>query len=103
MERNENETWFLTGSYRREIEPVSVERSTESSVWVKGRRCARITGWGAYYPTWQEAKDALVAAAEKRVASATAALTYANEQLAKMKSLEPVALATSANLKEQQQ
>jgi hypothetical protein len=53
------ETWYKT-SYYDEIKPVEVEKHTDSSVWVKGKRLSRTTEWSCYFDNFQDAKDHLV-------------------------------------------
>jgi len=47
-------------SCQAEIKEIEVERETDSSVWINGRRNAKRSDWGNYYDTWQEAHDALL-------------------------------------------
>ena len=45
---------------RPEVEKVEIEKETESSVWIKGRREAKETQYHAFFNTFQEAKDFLI-------------------------------------------
>lgn len=77
-----SETWYKTGGYGRSlIEPVEIERFTDACVWIKGRRNARSTDFYNFYPTWQGAKDALVAKAEAKLERAKAEVERARSAL----------------------
>lgn len=53
--------WYLARrSFKGEITTVQVEKATEQSVWIEGRRRARMLSDEAYFPTWPEAKTWLV-------------------------------------------
>lgn len=87
---NENATWYATSSYeRRLIRPVTVERFTEQSVWMDGRRHGRGSGRHGYFPTWEAAKAALLADAEAKVDSLRRQLERANGELGNIKGLKP--------------
>jgi len=47
------ETWYKahTSFYRPEITPVEVERSTDKSVWIKGRRNLRKSDYYQFFKT----------------------------------------------------
>lgn len=55
----ETETWFEVTSLQwgPSIRAVQVERSTESSVWINGRRSSRSSSYSRYFPTWDEAVE----------------------------------------------
>jgi hypothetical protein len=46
--------WWEIG-YMDWPKPIEIERFTDDSVWINGRRNKRITSWAAYYPTIDEA------------------------------------------------
>ena len=57
-------------AWRNDITPVDCERETDSSVFIKGRRSAKISNYECYYDTWDAAHNALVNAAKDKTASA---------------------------------
>jgi hypothetical protein len=59
------ETWYEACSSR--VDPVEVERSTEQSVWIGGRRVSRVTDWRCFFPSEQEAWDWVQARAEGKL------------------------------------
>ena len=79
-------TWYQAVSAFNQIAPVTVEKFTKASVWIKGHRVSR-TGWRAYFQTWDEAHAYLLSAAEQRVASARRALEIANSALGNIKGM----------------
>jgi hypothetical protein len=52
------------------IEEVEVERETESSVWIKGRRNAKVTDYAMYFDTWEDAHDYLLKKCDEKIAYA---------------------------------
>ena len=85
------QTWWRA-YWERRIEPVQVERFTEQSVWIDGRRRARMSdGYGridGYFPTWAEARDALLEEAEGKVASIRLQLEQANGKLGNIRGMK---------------
>jgi len=75
-------------SYLNSIEEVKVERETDSSVWVEGRRRAKKAGYCGYFDTWEEAKNSLLNKAQKDVDAARSRLQRANSKLGQVKSLK---------------
>ena len=63
------------------IETVDVERESESSVWLNGRRCAKRSSYENFCDTWQEAHQLFVDLAEKEKHAAERRLLYATENL----------------------
>ncbi len=51
---------YMTGDYNKPIMMVIVERETESSVWVNGRRKAKKGDWHNYHHSWEEAREYLI-------------------------------------------
>ena len=64
-----------------EIKPIEVERETDNSVWVKGKRQAKKSDGRNYYDTWQEAHSALLDAAVGRVDNLTYAVKREQKKL----------------------
>ena len=57
---------FQTGGWGKDlIKRKDIDRATESSVWIDGRRRARRSGYENYFDTWDEAHAFLLDAAEK--------------------------------------
>jgi len=74
--------------YGELIEPVEVERETASSVWINGRRNAKITDWRCYHDTWGEAKAYLLKLAESKLNSARRSLELAQGTYGNVKGLK---------------
>lgn len=55
-----SETWFRVWLSFHEIRPFQVEKFTDSSVWIGGRRNVRLTNHMSYFPTWDEAHTHLL-------------------------------------------
>jgi len=58
--------WSITAK----IEEVEVEREMESSVWIKGRRNAKVTEFDMYFDTWDDAHAYLKKKCGEKVAYA---------------------------------
>ena len=70
------------------VKPVFVDRDTDKSVYIKGRRHAKRGNWDNYYNTFEEAKDAMVSKARANVKGCTMRLQEANTFLHKMQAQE---------------
>ena len=88
-----SETWYQTTGYGKRITPLVVQRYTDSSVWVGGRRRARVTDWESVFPTWEEAKAHLLSQADKNLQSARAALARAQAEYGNIKGMKDPAIA----------
>lgn len=87
-------TWYLCipgwgGNIGGKIDPVEVERFTDSSVFRKGHRYVRITTFECYYPTWQEAKNAIVQDKERKLDNARKNLERALSDLDLARKISP--------------
>lgn len=83
------ETWYKTGGYGRVlIEPVEVDRATDACVWINNRRNARISSFTCYYPTWEAARDALLAEKEDALNAARRRLERAQGEYGNIKGLQ---------------
>lgn len=51
---------FKTGFLAAEIEVVSVDKKTEKSVWIKGRRQAKVGEYESFFDSYSDAKEYLV-------------------------------------------
>ena len=90
-----SETWFNVRKYGNKIEPVSVERSTASSVWIGGRRNARDSEWDSYFPSWTEAHSYLLQRAEVNLDRVRRSLQVAQSELGHVKGMKPPAIANA--------
>lgn len=82
------------GTYwlRAKIEEVEIEKETESSVWVKGRRNIKFSRLEVYHDTWEKAHAYLLRIAEEQTAQARRRLEEANGALGNVKGMKkPVA------------
>lgn len=69
------------------IHAVNVERSTESSVWMGGRRRARTSEYEQYWETWQEAHAYLLRRVTNTVRVCRNELERAEQRMAQIKSM----------------
>lgn len=84
--------WFKT--YRSvysapRIDAVEIEKFSDSSVWVEGRRRARISTYDCYFPTWEEARDILMHDAEVELNHARRRLERAQGYHGNVKGMKP--------------
>ncbi len=82
-------TFYQTGGWSQPVEAVEVERSSENSIWVNGRRRARMSSYEKYWDTEKEAWDHLVKEAAYRLESATADMDRASEMLDEVRAAIP--------------
>lgn len=83
------ETWYEASLSRwgKRVAPVQVEKSTDKTVTINGRRCNRLTSdWRCYFPTEKEAWDYLVQRATAKVEEAQRSLQYLRSELGKVES-----------------
>jgi len=80
-------TWYKTGGWRKLIEAVEVERHTDDSVWIAGRRHARNSSFDKYFPSWTEARKHLVTGAEEMVKYAEQKLESDKKKLAEISAI----------------
>lgn len=59
------------------IKSIEIDRETDVSIWIGGRRSDKQTSWYCYYSTWEEAKDALFKRAESNLSHARRQLEQA--------------------------
>lgn len=79
-------TWYEV--WLDDIRAIKVQRVTEGSVWIGGRRNKRIGESRAYFPTWDEAKAHLVTEAQQKVDSIRRQLEYYQGKLGNAKGKE---------------
>ena len=68
---------------------VDVERKSESSVWIKGRRNAIRSSYENYFDTPEECKAFMLREAEALLKTAEDRVEYARKKVAEIKALEP--------------
>jgi hypothetical protein len=68
---------------------VEVERKSESSVWIKGRRNALRSSYENYFDTPEECKAFMLREAEAVLKSEEGRLEYARKRVAEIMALEP--------------
>lgn len=78
-----SEVWFQTSDYSRTVDPVVVERVTESSVWIKGKRHNRL-GYDSFFPTKSDAWNWKINRQIARRDSAQRQVDYEQERLDKI-------------------
>ena len=61
-----SEQWYAISEFERRPNPVTVERYTDDSVWIRGKRCARLKTWEGIFPTVEEAWDWVICKAVGR-------------------------------------
>ena len=66
-------------TWGRLIELVEVEKETEASVWIEGRRSAKRSSYENYFDTFDEAKAFLTEYAEQILTNARKSLEHAQE------------------------
>jgi hypothetical protein len=71
------------------IEAVDVERETEQSVWIRGKRLAKRSQYDRFFDSWAKAHAHLLAKAEGELASACRRLDLANSTLGNVKGMKP--------------
>ena len=75
-------------NWQRIIE-VEVERKSESSVWINGRRNALRSSYENYFDTPEECKAFMLREAEAVLKSAEGRVEYARKKVAEIMALEP--------------
>jgi hypothetical protein len=76
------------------IQRVQCAKVTAKCVWPVNRRgCreARVSCWGAYYETWEQAHGAMLAKAERELQSARLMLARAQGEYGRIKGMKPPA------------
>jgi hypothetical protein len=63
------------------ITPIEVEKETESSVWVNGRRRAKATAYDQIFKTLPEAKKFMISRCEREIAEYEKRISEAREAL----------------------
>ena len=80
---------FRTGGFGKNlIEEIEVERETDSSVWINGRRNAKNSSLHKYCDTWGEAHLFLLEKAERSLESARRSLERAQGEYGNIKGMK---------------
>ena len=72
------------------ITSIEIDKETDKSVWINGRREAKRSEYRVYHDTWDDAKTFLLNRAESQVNSARYALNQAKGLLGNVKGLKEV-------------
>lgn len=80
-------TKYKTGWKCDKIEKIEVERETDSSVWINGRRHYKRSVNEKYFDTWELAHACLLSRAEQKAADARMRLGRANGELGNVKGM----------------
>lgn len=51
---------YIAGRYSDKVETVEVERETNFTVWIKGRKWSKKNKYEEYFDTFEEARESLV-------------------------------------------
>lgn len=78
-----------SGFGKNPIEKIEVERETDSSVWIKGRRSVKDSSWLKYFDSWEDAHSFLLQKAEKNLISARRSLERAQGEHGNIKGMKP--------------
>ena len=76
--------------FNDKIEVVEVERKTEKTVWIDGRRHAQLNDYHAYFDTFDEAKTYLLGVAESKLDAARRNLENAQGYMGNVKGLKEI-------------
>lgn len=87
-------TWYRAWPTFNEIVPVDVDKATDSSVWIGGRRLARATDHQSYFPTWDEAHAHLLQRAQEDLDRARRSLERAQGRHGNVKGMRQPDKAT---------
>jgi|GEM_PF-1703413 len=82
-------TKFYIARYNRlQITMETVERETDNSVWIGGRRVKKQSEWRCYFDTWEQAHAHLLDDAETYVDHCRRELKLANSRLGNVKGMK---------------
>ena len=73
----------------QEIDQVEVERETESSVWICGRKHSKVTDYECFHDTFEEAKSKIITRCRMELDRTMRCLKLEEEKLAKAQNLLP--------------
>ena len=70
------------------IDEVDVEKETAQSVWIDGRRRAKVSDYETYFDTWGNAHSALMNRQKKQIKNYRLMLQRANSRLNEIKKMD---------------
>jgi len=83
---------YITGGCRWRVEAkiteIEVDRETDTSVWVNGKRRQKMTDYEIVHDTWGDAHSYLLAAGEARVVNARRTLEEHKSYLGNVKGMK---------------
>ena len=71
----------------KKIERIQIEKETDKSYWIKGRKRKKYTNSEKIFVTYAEAKDFIINEQLKKIESAKSQLSYLENELEKIKQL----------------
>lgn len=83
---------YRASFYGITVQTVDVERISESSVWIKGRRHARITDYEGYHETFEAARDWIVKLHQNKINALQMNIDYYQNLLNRAKALTSAAV-----------
>lgn len=81
--------YVATPGWSVEIHALEVERETDSSVWINGRRAAKRSEYHNYFDKWEGAHALLLAKAYSELDQSQKRLDRAQSNLEEIKKLKP--------------
>lgn len=87
MSKAKKEIWWWFACGHVDIRPIEILRSSEKCVWLPGgpstapTRHAKLTDWGEYHPTWEDAHKAMVTYLERHFEQTETRLRQAQEEV----------------------
>ncbi len=83
--------WPMHTTKPEDIRAVEVERETDQSVWVNGKRCAKQCEYAVFFDDWEAARAACVAWAERKAAHHEYELNALLQRAEKLRAFTPPA------------
>lgn len=86
--------YMTSGNHRQgiflhpEIEVCDVERETESSVWIRGRRNAKVSDWAIYHDDFEAARKYLMVSYTEKIAMLESRIATTRKELGKVIAME---------------
>lgn len=79
---------YRASFYGITVQAVDVDRISESSVWIKGRRHARITDYDGYHETFEAARDWIAKLHQNKINALQMNISYYQNLLDRAMSLK---------------
>ena len=73
--------------YREAIHKVQIEKETEASIWIDGRRRGKSSEYSSYFDTWDQAHAYLIKKADGNLHRAKVSLALAQKAYNKTKEM----------------